>query len=501
MDVHLQVRPDRTTFDRLSADWPLVPVWAELLADVATPVTLFPALAGDGPGILLESVERSERWGRYSFVAGDPAAIVIVDEHGVRITDVARPLPVKAPVGGPRAALGELASRLRAPRLPDLPPLTGGLMGSLAYEAAALLDGHPAPHPDDAPCPPIALLVVDRAVVFDHWRQRLVLVAHVGAGGYDDGVAALEGLAARIAAAEAPPLAHLESGAAGDGEPNMPDERYREIVATFREHILAGDIFQGVPSRRVSFAAPDGGLPIYRRLRVTNPAPYMFFLRMLGLELAGSSPEPLVRVEGRRVTTRPIAGTRPRGRTEVRDRLLEHELLADPKEQAEHAMLVDLARNDLGRVCVPGSVRPTELMVVERFSKVMHIVSTVEGELRDDLHPLDALAVTFPAGTVTGAPKRRAMQLIAEHEPTARGPYAGAVGYLTFAGDLDFCITIRTVVVNDGVASVQSGAGIVADSDPTFELRETKAKAAALLPAVAPSPAPARTEPIPQGAP
>jgi anthranilate synthase component I len=214
----------------------------------------------------------------------------------------------------------------------------------------------------------------------------------------------------------------------------------------------------------------------------------MFFLRMLGMELAGSSPEPLVRVEGRRVSTRPIAGTRPRGRTEVRDRLLEHELLADPKEQAEHAMLVDLARNDLGRVCVPGSVRPTELMQVERFSKVMHIVSTVEGDLREDLHPLDALAATFPAGTVTGAPKRRAMELIAEHEPTARGPYAGAVGYLTFAGDLDFCITIRTAVVQDGRVDLQAGAGVVADSDPEAELVETKAKAAALLPAIGANP-------------
>jgi anthranilate synthase component 1 len=234
----------------------------------------------------------------------------------------------------------------------------------------------------------------------------------------------------------------------------------------------------------VSFPAPEGAYPIYRRLRVTNPAPYMFLVRMLGMELAGSSPEPLVRVEGRRVSARPIAGTRPRGATEVRDRLLEHELLADPKEQAEHAMLVDLARNDLGRVCAPGTVRPTELMVVERFTKVMHIVSTVEGDLRYDMEPLDALAVTFPAGTVTGAPKRRAMELIAEHEPTARGPYAGAVGYLTFAGDLDFCITIRTVVVADGVAHVQTGAGVVADSEPEAELQETKAKAAALLPAV-----------------
>ncbi len=273
----------------------------------------------------------------------------------------------------------------------------------------------------------------------------------------------------------------------------MSDQRYRDTVAAFKEHILAGDIFQGVPSRRVSFPAPGGGFPIYRRLRVTNPAPYMFFLRLDGrgryerLELAGSSPEPLIRVEGRRVSARPIAGTRPRGQTEVRDRLLEHELLADPKEQAEHAMLVDLARNDLGRVCVPGSVRPSELMVVERFSKVMHIVSTVEGELREDVHPVEALAAAFPAGTVTGAPKRRAMELIAEHEPTARGPYAGAVGYLTFGGDLDFCITIRTVVVSGGVASIQTGAGVVADSDPEVELRETEAKAAALIPAVAPT--------------
>jgi anthranilate synthase component 1 len=264
----------------------------------------------------------------------------------------------------------------------------------------------------------------------------------------------------------------------------MPDERYREIVRTMKEHIAAGDIYQGVPSRRVSFPAPSGGFPIYRQLRVSNPAPYMFFVRMLGLELAGSSPEPLVRVEGRTVTTRPIAGTRPRGETELRDRLYEHELLADPKERAEHAMLVDLARNDIGRVCTPGTVRPTELMVVERFSKVMHIVSTVEGELAEDQHPLDALAVTFPAGTVTGAPKRRAMEIIAEHEPTARGPYAGAVGYCTFAGDLDFCITIRTAVVADHTAHVQTGAGVVADSDPEAELQETKSKAAALMPAV-----------------
>ncbi len=487
MEGELGIRPDRVTFDGLSAEWRLVPMWAELLADVSTPVGLFPTLAGDGPGVLLESVERSERWGRYSFVAGDPAAVVVVDREGVRVRDLAREgLPISEPSRrlAPREALRAISRGLRSPRMEGLPPLTGGLVGYLAYEAAELLDGHPAPYPGSAPCPPIGLLVIDRAVVFDHWRQRLLLVTHVPPGGYESGVAALEELASKLASATPPPLAPVGEGASISGETNMKDERYRQTVADFKEHILAGDIFQGVPSRRLSFPAAEGGYPIYRRLRVTNPAPYMFFVRMLGMELAGSSPEPLVRVEGRRVSTRPIAGTRPRGKTDVRDRLLEHELLADPKELAEHAMLVDLARNDLGRVCAPGSVKPTELMVVERFSKVMHIVSTIEGDLRFDMEPLDALAVTFPAGTVTGAPKHRAMELIAEAEPTARGPYAGAVGYLTFAGDLDFCITIRTAVVADGRAFVQTGAGVVADSDPESELEESKVKAAALIPAV-----------------
>jgi len=485
----LRVHPGPEAFDTLAAEWPLVPVWTEFLADASTPVGVFPSIARGGPGILLESVERSERWGRYSFVAADPAAVVVVGPDGLRVEQAVRELPLAPPGGGaPLDELKSLAGSLRGPRLPDLPPLTGGLMGYLAYEAAELLDGHPAPSPADAACPPIGLLVVDRAFVFDHWRQRLLLVAHVPGGRYRDGVAALEQMADTLAAAEPPaPAPTPDAGPTrAGGTPNMPDERYREIVASFREHILAGDIFQGVPSRRLSFPAPEGAYPIYRRLRVSNPAPYMFFLRMLGMELAGSSPEPLVRVQGRRVSTRPIAGTRPRGQTEVRDRLLEHELLADPKEQAEHAMLVDLARNDLGRVCVAGSVRPTELMEVERFTKVMHIVSTVEGELRPELQALDALAVAFPAGTVTGAPKRRAMELIAEHEPSARGPYAGAVGYLTFAGDLDFCITIRTVTCSGGEASVQTGAGVVADSDPEAELRETMAKAEALLPAIAP---------------
>jgi anthranilate synthase component I len=493
VNSRLDVKPDIDTYRELAADWPRVPVWAELMADVSTPVGVFPALAGVGPGVLLESVERSERWGRYSFVAGDPVAILTVERGGIRVEAGGRSEPgsleslLEGLPSEPLPGLKEVARRLRAPHLPELPPLTGGLVGFPSYEASATLDGSPHPTGGDlASSPAMQFLVADRAVVFDHWRQRLLVIAHGGGpDGYGDSVAALHDLVQRLRASEPPPLEPTPNPAsrprptAGVGE-----ERFRAGVARAREHILAGDIFQAVLSRRLSAPAPAGGFPVYRRLRVTNPAPYMFFLRAPGLELAGSSPEPLVRVDRGRVSARPIAGTRPRGGTLEEDRRLERELLADPKERAEHAMLVDLARNDLGRVCRPGTVEVTELMAVERFSRVMHIVSTVEGDLREDLSPLDALAAAFPAGTVTGAPKRRAMEIIAEEETAARGPYAGAVGYLTFAGDLDFCITIRTAVVTGGTAHVQSGAGVVADSDPDRELAETVAKASAVLAAV-----------------
>jgi anthranilate synthase component 1 len=494
--MELKIRPTAEEFDALAHGHALAPVWAELLGDVTTPVGVFPALAGDGPGALLESVERSERWGRYSFVAGDPAAVVTADAEGVRIESAGRDLPVpwESSTGPVLPVLRELAAELSAPHPAELPPLTGGLVGYLAYEAAELLDGHPHP-PGDPGCPPMRFLIVDRAVVFDHWRQRMILVAHVTPGDYDEGAAALEELAAKVARGSG--LGPVPIGEALAGPETAPprasvgEEEFRSSVERAKEHILAGDIFQVVLSRRLTVPAVDDGLAVYRRLRVTNPSPYMFFLRMPdGLELAGSSPEPLVRVEGGRVSTRPIAGTRRRGATHAEDVALEADLLADPKERAEHAMLVDLARNDLGRVCRAGTVHPTELMEVERFSRVMHIVSTVEGDLREGLTPLDALAATFPAGTVTGAPKRRAMEIIAESEPTPRGPYAGAVGYLTFAGDLDVCITIRTAILQAGEAHVQAGAGIVYDSDPERELRETEAKASALMPAVGAAPVP-----------
>jgi anthranilate synthase component 1 len=487
--TRLEASPDRGAFRRLAEGWPVVPVWAEALGDACTPVGLFPALAGSGPGALLESVERSERWGRYSFVAGDPAAVVTVGHDGaVSVGQVARELPWPDPVPGGAAveALTALAAALRAPRVPDLPPLAGGLVGFVAYEAASVLDG--SPHPGGKPpgCPAMAFLVVDRAAVFDHWRQRLLLIAHVpAAGGYERGVRALEEVADRVRSADPPPLRPVAPSRGGPGPaPGVPDPGFLESVRAAREHILAGDIFQVVLSRCLSVPVPDDGLSVYRRLRVANPSPYMFFLRIPPLELAGSSPEPLVRVEGRRVSTRPIAGTCRRGDHPEEDRRLGERLLADPKERAEHAMLVDLARNDLGRVCRPGSVRVTELMQVERFARVMHLVSTVEGELEEGRAPLEALAATFPAGTLTGAPKRRAMEIIAEREPSPRGPYGGAVGYVSFAGDLDFCITIRTAVVEGGTARVQAGAGVVADSDPAREWRETEEKASALLSAV-----------------
>ena len=400
-------------------------------------------------------------------------------------------MPAAPDDGDARASLTAFAHALRAPRTPDLPPLTGGLMGCLAYEAASLLDGHPVPHRDDAPCPPITLLVIDRAVVFDHWRQRLVLVAHAPAGGYDEAVTALHGLAEAIAGAAPLPLLQMDDATTGaPGEPNMPDERYRGMVAAFQEHILAGDIFQGVPSRRLAFPAPDGAFPIYRRLRVTNPAPYMFFLRAGGLELAGSSPEPLVRVEGRRVSTRPIAGTRPRGATEVSDRLLEHELLADPKERAEHAMLV---------ICTQ---RPREGLRARlgRPDGADARGAVLEG----DAHRLDRRGrpargrppVGRPRGHVPGGHRDGGAE--APRDGADRRPRTDRPRRLRRRRRVPDVRGRPRLLPHDPHGpdrrggNVQAGAGVVYDSDPETELRETTAKAAALLPAIAPTMEPTR---------
>ncbi len=492
MLTSIRTSPGPAVARRQAAEFPLVAVWAEMEAPELDPVTVLQRLAGDGPAVLLEELELSGRSAGFTILGGDPAAIVRADAGGLRVEEQRRPLPLDAAALealGPDVvgALNLLAVQLRAPQVPDLPTMTGGLAGVLSYEAAALLDGLPFPGGRGRPpVPPVTLMVLDRVAVLDHRSGRLVLVVHVPAGtDYAEAEAALEEMAAAVrAGAEEEPGPPETLPPTIAVAPNIPADLFQRAVLRVKEDIAAGEIYQAVLSRRLAAPARESGLQVYRRLRHLNPSPAMFYLRLPGAELAGSSPEPLVKVQGRRVTSRPIAGTRPRGAGEAEDRRLEADLLSDPKERAEHSMLVDLARNDLGRVCTPGTVAPTSLMRVQRFPRVIHLVSEVAGELAAGRTAVDALAATFPAGTVTGAPKRRAMEIIAREEPTARGAYAGASGYLTFYGDLEFCITIRTAVVSGGQVQVQAGAGIVTDSDPGQELAETEAKASAILAAI-----------------
>ncbi|MGH7608383.1 MAG: anthranilate synthase component I family protein [Candidatus Dormibacteria bacterium] len=492
MSNRLAVEPRTLPNSDLVGDCPLLPVWTELPIEGTDPVQLLGLLAADGPGVLLESLDLSGRSGGYTIVAGDPAGILVGDRDGLRLESVRRPLPIAAGRLAPEgsallASLKEVAMALKAPAVPGVPTMAGGLAGLFSYEAAGLLDGLAFPAGRGLPpAPPVVLLVLDRVVVLDHDRDRMVLVTHVPArAGAEAARPALAELLAAVAGARSPHRP-IPSGTAGTlaVAPNVTAEMFRAGVKRIKEDIAAGEIYQAVLSRRLSAPAQESGLAIYERLRRVNPSPAMFYLRLPGVELAGSSPEPLVKVLGTRVSSRPIAGTRRRGRDQHEDERLAAELATDPKERAEHAMLVDLARNDLGKVCRPGSVHPTDLMSLQRFPRVMHLVSNVEGELAEGKTALDALGATFPAGTVTGAPKRRAMEIIAREEPSARGPYAGAAGYLTFSGDLEFCITIRTAVVAQGQVHVQSGAGVVTDSDPDQELAETEAKASAILAAL-----------------
>lgn len=466
----------------------LRPVWVELPIDTCSFESAFQALAQDGPGVLLESLDLAGMPGPYTIVAGDPAAVVVADSKGVRVTAERRRLPglsVASDLPVPEA-LRDLAARLSAPEVPGLATCSGGLAGMLSYEAAQLLHGQEVPSGRGRPPTlPISLLVLDRVAVYDHLGERLCLVVHLGAGEPDEAaLPVLHDMATRLGAQPRTPAVPPAPAGSLAAAPNMPATGFEAAVRRGQEHIVEGDIYQVVLSRRLTVPAREPGFTLYRRLRQTNPSPAMFFVRLPGVELAGSSPEPLLKVHHGRALSRPIAGTRPRGRDLTQDRELAAELLSDPKERAEHAMLVDLARNDLGRVCASGTVRVSEYMQVQNFPRVMHLVSTVEGDLAPGRTPLQALFATFPAGTVSGAPKRRAMEIIAAEEPTPRGPYAGAVGYCSFAGELDFCITIRTAVVAGGQVHVQAGAGIVLDSEPSRELRETEAKASAILAAV-----------------
>jgi anthranilate synthase component 1 len=463
----------------------------ELTADLETPLSVYLKLSGDGPSFLLESVSGGERVARYSFIGIRPRKTFVLKDNVWQIHfaegKVARPLAAgEDPLGALRQALGADESV----HVPGLPRLVGGLVGYLSYDAIRFFEptvGATA-HAD---LPDAIFLQTDTLVAFDHAYGRLILITVAeGESVLDEAEARLNGLCERLAAPL--PAGNGRDGATAPAElrSNKTREEYMAMVERAKEHIRAGDIFQVVPSQRLSRETSATPLDIYRAVRRLNPSPYMFYFDFgtvtgpTPLRLIGASPEVHVRLEGRRALLRPIAGTRPRAKTPAEDAALEADLLADPKELAEHVMLVDLARNDLGRVCEYGSVHVPERMVVERYSHVMHIVSQVEGELRPELDAFDLLQATFPAGTVSGAPKVRAMQIIRDLEATPRGVYAGVVGYFSYDGSMDTCIALRTLVMRGNTVNIQVGAGVVADSDPATEYQETLNKAGALIAAV-----------------
>ena len=488
------IQPSREEFRSLAADHDVVPVWRRLLADQVTPVAVFNRIVGDAPGFLLESVEHGERWSRWSFV-GRNARARLVSRGGV--VEASGELPPSTPVDqGMLAALDALLGRYRSPQLVDLPPLHGGLIGYLGYDIVREVEHLPDVPDDDTGLPDAVVSVIGDLVAFDHWRQQVTLLVNAlvpeGADAaaldalYDEAVERVEQLARDGARPSDEPL--LEPPDPGDELPpvrsSMGEQLYCKAVEVAKEHILAGDVFQVVLAQRFDFDLDADPFDVYRVLRQINPSPYMYFVRDPELSIVGSSPEPMVQLLDDRVISRPIAGTRRRGHTDEEDRRLGAELSEHPKEVAEHVMLVDLARNDVGRVVRFGTERVDEMMTLERYSHVMHLTSQVSGDLADGRTPIDVLRATLPAGTVSGAPKVRAMQIIDALEPVKRGPYAGVVGYLDFSGNIDTAIAIRTMFVRGGRASVQAGAGIVADSVPLDEHHECENKARALLAAV-----------------
>ncbi|RDI65434.1 anthranilate synthase component I [Nocardia pseudobrasiliensis] len=488
----------REQFRALAAEHRVVPVTRKVLADSETPLSTYRKLAADRAGtFLLESAENGRSWSRWSFIgAGSPAALTVIDGEAAWLGAT----PADAPSGGdPLRALRHTLEVLRTERLPGLPPLTGGLVGYFAYDIVRRLERLPELATDDLQLPDMVMLLATDLAAFDHHEGAITLIANaVNWNGtdervdeaYDDALARLDRMTAALAAP-------AESTVSIFDRPE-PDYRRRRTIEEFGAgvrrlvgEIEAGEAFQVVLSQRFEMDYDGSPLDLYRMLRASNPSPYMYLLHVpdgsggTAFSIVGSSPESLVTVKDGVATTHPIAGTRWRGATDEDDLLLEKDLLADEKENAEHLMLVDLGRNDLGRVCQPGTVRVTDYRHVERYSHVMHLVSTVSGRLAPGRIALDAVQACFPAGTLSGAPKVRAMELIEELEPTRRGVYAGVVGYLDFAGDADTAIAIRTALLKDGVAYVQAGAGIVADSKAEYEDTEARNKAMAVLKAVA----------------
>jgi anthranilate synthase component 1 len=480
------MQPTREKFLSLAAEYPVVPVTLELLADRDTAVSAFEKLVGDQPGFLLESVEGGDRWARWSFLGWDPAFTVLSRDGACRVEGA----EVKLGEGNPLEVLEDLLVRYRSPDLPGLPPLHSGVVGYLGYDLVRYIERLPNRPPDDLGLPEMVLQVVGSLAALDRFRQTITLVRNVFVDDhpgrqYERATAYLEEARDRLGRALSfRPRPRPDFRSPGAVQSLTERSTFEKAVDRAKEYIREGDAYQVVLSRRWEMPHQGDLFPVYRALRLINPSPFLFFVRHPELAMAGSSPELMVRVREGRVVSRPIAGTRPRGATPEEDAARERELVADPKERAEHVMLVDLARNDLGRVAEFGSVEVDELMVVERYSHVMHLVSGVSGRLRPDVGPVDVLRATFPHGTVSGAPKVRAMEIIDELEPVARGPYAGAVGYLDFSGNVDTAIALRTVVAAQGRAWVQAGAGVVADSDPAAEYEETMSKAAAVLAAL-----------------
>lgn len=460
-----------------------VPLVRELLADLDTPLSVYLKLANQPYTYLFESVQGGERFGRYSFIGLPARTRLVVRGHEVTVEDDTG-MRLRQTCADPLGFIDDYRRRFRVAQRPGLPRFCGGLVGYFGYDTVRYIErklAHVA-KPDPIGTPDILLLLSEELVVVDSVMGKLYLVVYADpaeAGSHARAEARLDELEAALRAPLMPPPTPVLPSREATSE--FGEAAFREAVVRAKRYIYDGDIMQVVLSQRMSqpFAAPP--LNLYRALRSLNPSPYMFHCDFGDFHVVGASPEILVRLEGDTVTVRPIAGTRPRGRTREEDEALAAELLADPKERAEHLMLMDLGRNDVGRVARIGSVRVTENMVIERYSHVMHIVSNVEGRLRDGLDAMDVLRATFPAGTVSGAPKVRAMEIIDELEPTRRGIYAGAVGYLGFNGDMDLAIAIRTAVVKDGTLYVQAGAGIVADSVPENEWQETRNKARAVL--------------------
>ncbi len=476
-------------FLKLAQEGTIVPVIKRVMADLLTPVAAYLKMLRLSPySFLLESIEGGEKVARYSFLGFDPHAIVRCRAGRVTIESPAGREETDQPM---LDVLRRLSGRYIPVRIPDIPPFSGGAVGYMSYDAIRWFENIPDKNPDSLGLDDAVMMFFSRLMAFDHVRHQVHIIVNVFTEGkinhlekeYQKAISDIESIEARL---EDPiePLARRENNTDTKLRSNMSKQVFEESVERAKEHIAAGDIFQVVLSQRFSAGISAHPFQIYRALRVVNPSPYMFYLNINDHQVIGASPEMLVRATGRRLEYRPIAGTRQRGETETEDLLLGEELRADEKEVAEHVMLVDLGRNDLGRVSDYGSVEVTELMEIERYSHVMHLVSSIKARLRKGSHRFDALAACFPAGTVTGAPKVRAMEIIDELEPTRRGVYAGAVMYLDYSGNLDSCIAIRTIVAKDGRAYIQVGAGIVADSVPETEYFETVNKARAMLQAI-----------------